>query len=109
MHERYQRTRDPRHRDELIERYMPLAHHLARRYRRGSDNLEDIAQVAAVGLINAVDRFDPARGMAFSSFAFPTIAGEIKRYFRDRTWAIRPPRALQENCLLYTSPSPRDS
>ena len=99
MHERYQRTRDPRHRDELIERYMPLAHHLARRYQRGSDNFEDIAQVAAVWLINAVDRFDPARGMVFSSFAVPTISGEIKRYFRDRTWAIRPPRALQENVL----------
>jgi RNA polymerase sigma-B factor len=83
-------------RDELIERYMPLAHMLARRYARTSEPMDDLEQVACVGLMHAVDRFDPARGTTFSTFAVPTILGEIRRHFRDRTWALRVPRVLRD-------------
>ena len=84
-------------RDRLIERYLPLAVAVARRFvRRDSDLLEDVKQVAALGLVKAVDRYDLGKGTAFSSFAVPTIQGEIRRYFRDRTWMVRPPRDLQE-------------
>lgn len=90
---------DPQLRAALVERYLPLARSIARRYARGSEPLDDLMQVASVGLIKALDRFDPERGVAFSSFAVPTIAGELRRYFRDRTWAVRPPRDLQERAL----------
>jgi RNA polymerase sigma-B factor len=86
-------------RQELIERYMPLARSLALRYRRASEPLDDLIQVASVGLVKAVDRWDPGRGLAFSSYAVPTILGEIRRYFRDSTWDVRPARDLQELCL----------
>jgi RNA polymerase sigma-B factor len=89
------RDHDRVSRDELIERYLPLARHLARRYKRGAE-LEDLYQVAAFALVKAVDRFDPDRGIAFSSFAVPTIAGELKRYFRDLGWVVRVPRDVQE-------------
>ena len=92
---RYRRDRDPALRNALIERYMPLARHLARRYPSGSER-EDVTQVAALALVKAVDRFDPDNGAAFTSFATPTILGEIKRYFRDYGWAVRVPRDLQE-------------
>ncbi len=82
-------------RDELIKRYLPLAKHLARRFRDRAE-LADLTQVAYVGLVAAVDRWDPERGTAFSSFAVPTILGEVRRYFRDSTWMVRPPRDLQE-------------
>ena len=93
--ERFRKTRDPGERDALIERHLPLARHLAHRYATGTDR-EDLEQVASLGLMKAVDRFDPSRGFAFTSFAVPTILGEVKRYFRDLGWSVRPPRDLQE-------------
>jgi RNA polymerase sigma-B factor len=89
---------DPRARDALIERFLPLARSLARRYN-GKADPEDLAQVASLGLVKAIDGFDLGRGVAFSSYAVPTILGELKRYFRDRTWAVRVPRDLQELTL----------
>jgi RNA polymerase sigma-B factor len=92
---RYRLDRDPATRDALVARFLPLAYNLARRYHRGAD-AEDLQQVASLGLLKAIDRFDPGRGLAFTSFAFPTILGEIKRYFRDHGWTVRVPRDLQE-------------
>ena len=83
-------------RDELVHRHLPLVHFLARRFRDRGEALPDLVQVATIGLIKAVDRYDPARGVEFTTFATPTIAGEIKRHFRDRAWAVRVPRRLQE-------------
>jgi RNA polymerase sigma-B factor len=95
----FAQTHDAQLRAHLAERYLPLARSIARRYARGSEPLEDLVQVASLGLLKALDRFDPARGVAFSSFAVPTIAGEVRRHFRDRCWAVRPPRDLQERVL----------
>ncbi len=83
-------------RDQLITMHLPLVEHLARRFRDRGESHEDLVQVGTIGLINAVDRFDVGRGVEFSTFATPTIVGEIKRHFRDRGWAIRVPRRLQE-------------
>ena len=87
---------DPQLRAALVERYLPLARSIARRYARGAEPLDDLFQVASVGLIKALDRFDPARGVAFSSFAVPTIAGELRRYFRDRVAAVHIPRPVTD-------------
>jgi len=96
---RYHADGDVRAREQLVERFLPLARQLARRYQRAGEPLDDLLQVASLGLIKAIDRFDPQREIAFSSYAVPTILGEIKRHFRDRTWSVRVPRDLQELTL----------
>src|SRR5215218_10259457 len=93
---RYGATHAPEDREWLIERYLPLARHVAARYRGGSEPIEDLQQVAALALVKAIDRFDPERGTSFSSYAVPTISGELRRHFRDHTWSLRVPRGLQE-------------
>ena len=93
---RYHTGGDPLAREQLVERFLPLARQLARRYQRGGEQLDDLIQVASLGLLKAIDRFDPARETAFSSFAVPTILGELKRHFRDKGWSVRVPRDLQE-------------
>ena len=82
--------------EALVERFLPLARQLARRYARSSEPLDDLVQVASVGLLKAIGRFDPTRPTAFSSFAVPTILGELRRHFRDKGWWLRVPRDLQE-------------
>ena len=94
--DRYYRQRDQTVREELVQRFMPLARRLAARYRGDREPLDDLVQVASLGLVKALDRFDPSRGVAFSSYAVPTILGELKRHFRDRGWSVRVPRDLQE-------------
>src|SRR5829696_2554867 len=93
---RYHDEGDPVAREQLVERFLPLARQLARRYQRGGEQLDDLVQVASLGLLKAIDRFDPERETAFSSFAVPTILGELKRHFRDKGWSVRVPRDLQE-------------
>jgi RNA polymerase sigma-B factor len=96
---RWQVDRDYAAREELVRRFLPLARTLARRYGRSSEPFEDLLQVASLGLLKALDRFDPARGHPFRSFAVPTILGEMRRYFRDSGWAVHIPRGTQE-CAL---------
>lgn len=91
----YQRTRDAATRAELVARFLPLARHLARRYH-GQAEREDLEQVAAFALLKAIDRYDADRGLAFTSFAVPTIVGELKRYFRDHSWSVHVPRSVKE-------------
>jgi RNA polymerase sigma-B factor len=99
LFERYLRDGDRSAREALVERFLPLARQLARRYQRADEPLDDLVQVASLGLLKAIDRFDPERAVAFSSYAVPTILGELKRHFRDRTWSVRVPRDLQELAL----------
>ena len=118
--ERYHGEGDLEARDELVLRFMPLARQLASRYRHAGEQLEDLVQVACVGLIKAVDRYDPERGNGFTRYAVPTMLGEIKRHFRDKAWSVHVPRATQELVLkvgeaigelpskLGRSPTPRD-
>jgi RNA polymerase sigma-B factor len=95
----YQRDGDTAAREELVGRYLPLVNRLAGRYRRGPEPIEDLVQVASVGLVKAIDRFDPERGIPLASFAIPTILGELKRHFRDHGWSLHLPRDLQERIL----------
>ncbi|MFA9269884.1 MAG: SigB/SigF/SigG family RNA polymerase sigma factor [Baekduiaceae bacterium] len=96
---RFHDTRDPALRATLAERLMPLAQSIARRYAHRGEPLDDLVQVGAIGLLKALDRFDPDRGVPFSGYAAPTIDGEIRRHFRDTGWMVRPPRNLQELVL----------
>jgi RNA polymerase sigma-B factor len=95
----YHHTRDPAVRDQLVDLNSDLVHFIARRFANRGEPLEDIEQVGFLGLIHAIERFDPSLENEFSTFATPTIMGEIRRYFRDRSWAVRVPRRLQENLL----------
>ena len=96
----YAVTRDARLRAELTEAYLPLAASLAGRYAGRSEPIEDLEQAASLALVKAVDRFEPDRGVAFSTYAWATISGELKRHLRDRTWGLRVPRRLQEHFLV---------
>jgi len=96
---RWQRDGDSTAREALLQRFMPLARSLARRYDRSSEPYEDLLQVAALGLLKAMDRFDPSRGPSFASFAIPTILGEMRRYFRDSGWSLHVPRGDKERAL----------
>lgn len=87
-------------RDELIGNYQPLAYSLARRYANRGETLEDLSQVALLGLVKAADRFDPQRGVEFSTFATVTITGELRRHFRDKRWVVHVPRSAQERYLV---------
>jgi len=117
---RYHRWGDLGARDELVERFLPLARNLALRYTYMDEPLDDLVQVASLGLVKAIDRFDPDHGAKFTSYATPTIVGELKRHFRDKGWALHLPRELQERVLavsrvteelskgLSRSPKPRE-
>ena len=96
---RYRDTGDVNARDEAVTRLMPLVTSVCRRYE-GRAEWDDLMQVACLGLVKALDRFDPDRGVALSSFVVPTVSGELRRYFRDRMWTVRPPRDLHERSLL---------
>jgi RNA polymerase sigma-B factor len=98
----YHREGDVAARDELVARFLPLARDLAQRYTYTDEPYDDLLQVATLGLIKAIDRFDPERGTKFTSYAAPTILGELKRYFRDTGWALHMPRDLQERALAVT-------
>jgi len=93
---RYFDTRDAAARDELVRRFLPFARSLAFRYSGGGEPSDDLVQVASVGLMAALERYDPGRGVPFAAFAGPTILGELRRHFRDRVWTMRVPRGLQE-------------
>ena len=96
---RFAHTHDPALREELVQRFLPLARSLALRYRGASEQLEDLIQVASLGLLKALDGFDPERGRSFIAYAAPTILGELRRHFRDRVWDVRLPRGLQERTM----------
>src|SRR5687768_13674313 len=89
-------TRDDKLRAELIEAHLGLAEYLARRFANRGEPLDDLVQVASMGLVKAVDRFEPERGLEFSTYATHTVVGELKRHFRDKGWAVRVPRRMQE-------------
>jgi RNA polymerase sigma-B factor len=95
----YHRTRDPAAREALVQRFLPFARSLAWRYHSHGQPIDDLSQIAAIGLLKAIDRFDPSRGTEFVSFATPTITGELKRHFRNCGWVVHVPRGLQELAL----------
>lgn len=96
---RWQEHRDQNAREALVRQYLPLARKLARRYRGAREPIDDLEQVASLGLVKAIDRYDASRGIGFQHFAVPTILGELKRYFRDSGWAVHMPRGIQELAL----------
>jgi RNA polymerase sigma-B factor len=96
---RFQETGDPALREQLIERYMPLVRSLAKRYHGGNEALDDLIQVASVGLLKAIDRYESGKGPSFVAYAAPTILGELRHHFRDHSWSVRIPRSLQENSM----------
>jgi len=102
LFKRWRGERDQCAREILIERFLPLARKLARRYSSSNEPYDDLVQVASLGLVKAVERFDPDRGFAFTSFAVPTIVGELKRYFRDTAWALHVDRSAQEHARKIT-------
>jgi RNA polymerase sigma-B factor len=104
---RYHREGDLAAREELTARFLPLARDLAMRYTYTNEPLDDLLQVASLGLIKAIDRFDPERGAKFTSYAAPTILGELKRHFRDKGWALHVPRDLQERTLAVSHATER--
>ena len=97
--QRYAETGDPALKEELVRRFLPLARSLALRYRGSSEDIDDLIQVASLGLVKALDGFDLERGRSFIAYAAPTILGELRRHFRDRVWDVRLPRALQERTM----------
>jgi RNA polymerase sigma-B factor len=99
LFERLRRDGDSRAREELVSRFLPLARRLAARYHGAGEPYDDLVQVASLGLVKAIDRFDHVRGVAFSTYAVPTIAGEIKRHFRDNSWAVHVPRGTRDRAL----------
>ena len=99
---RYSETADPALKEELVNRFLPLARSLALRYRGASEQLEDLIQVASLGLVKALDGFDLERGRSFMAYAAPTILGELRRHFRDRVWEVRLPRGLQERTMAVS-------
>jgi RNA polymerase sigma-B factor len=103
----YEADRDVAVRDELAKRFIPFARKLALRYVHSREPLDDLVQVACVGLLNAIDRFEPGRGKKFTSFAAPTIMGELKRHFRDKGWSVHVPRDLQERALAVSRQTER--
>jgi len=102
LFEQYRETKSPEIRDELVAMYINLVEYLARRFKNRGEPVEDLIQVGTIGLIKAIDRFDVNRAVEFTTYATPTIVGEIKRYFRDKGWAVKVPRRLQELNLLVT-------
>jgi RNA polymerase sigma-B factor len=96
---RYYMVRSPELQEELVRRFMPLARSLAMRYRGATESLEDLIQVANLGLVKAIDGFDPGRGRPFTAYAVPTILGELRRHFRDHVWNLHLPRSLQERTM----------
>jgi RNA polymerase sigma-B factor len=103
----YHLDRDPAAREQLVKRFLPFARKLALRYVHSREPLDDLVQVASVGLLNAIERFEPGRGKKFTSFAAPTIVGELKRHFRDKGWTIHVPRDLQERALAVSRQTER--
>jgi RNA polymerase sigma-B factor len=102
LFQRYADSRDPAVREQLVGMHLPLVEYLARRFRNRGEPLEDLVQVGIIGLLKAIDRFDLERAVEFSTYATPTIVGELKRHFRDKGWAVRVPRRLQELNLSLT-------